>query len=1038
MARELIVKVKLDSKQAAQDAKEFSEKASREFDRPRDALGRFTKSTESATLGIKTMRSALGEASLAFAAFGIAGVAALKSIGEAAVRAAINIDRQVNTLKALTGSAVEAQRRFSELIAIAQKTPGLTSNLALTLDTQLRILNTTEQTINRLLPVIGRLNAISPLGDPRRFVENLGQLITQGFEKQDLRELVGNSPFAGELIKAVFDVDSPTNAKAIRAAAAKLGIKTFEDFATAFAKAAENNPALQAVTESLGTRFEKLRDRIELAIAPIGEQIAKTLLPAFEDLVKAVETYGSSAAQVFRENKNDIIAATQQITKMIIEIGKAIGALGQLAVKLQIPEVLGRAAAEFQDIVDSNGANLFTFEKGPNLLRFERQLALIEAERKLPRLSTDQGVTSGLVETIQGIAGFNARNRRLLGGDTGGGGGGRTRRRSRTLAGGFVNDFGLAAAGDLEREAELARIRQSNEAVVRRRERERLNDPEVIANQVELARIRQSNLAVVARREAAQFEATELQRLSRRGFNRSGVLIDEAISRGQLTGGEAELLRQGASREFANQLREVLALRKQMGEVSDEALEDLREEIELFDRLGASISNSDRFMRGFNSQIDTVGDAFERFGQNVSNAFRNVRDLFNGLKSAVLGFFNDLIGQSLQNLVRNTLGGLFGRIGGAAGGGGLLGNLFRTPSFAGGDGISVPSSVTAPVFGGLFGGGGGGAGVSQRSGQFTLDPLTAKEFGLKPSFLGGIGRSLASAAPFIGAGIGSGIGGQSTFGNILGSAGGFLAGGSIAGFSGVLGAKAAAFFTNPFTAIAGVGLLVGGALLGKAKQRRADEEASGQFLTQALQGIEELAAGVSSGQIAGSQARSIFENQILGTFIQQIRTLKTKSVVESRLTNQVNDLRKVFEARIPPLISQQEAKAATASANALAFSRQIPEFATGGTTRGGLALLHPGEKVLNQQQQAAVIRQSNPQVFERAGVPGPSQNRVFDIGGTMGSGGQSAQPIEITLEAQVVISEKTATGIYVVGGRTASGRAVTVNNVKIARTNREL
>src|SRR5262249_35299042 len=144
------------------------------------------------------------------------------------------------------------------------------------------------------------------------------------------------------------------------------------------------------------------------------------------------------------------------------------------------------------------------------------------------------------------------------------------------------------------------------------------------------------------------------QRAARREFNRSGRFIEDAIARGQITGGEAELLRQGAAGDFANKLRGVLARQRASGG-EENTLDDLQDEINLFDRLSVSISNTERFMRGFNSQVETVGDAFDRFGQNVSRAFTNIRDLFGGLKQAVLQFFNDLVGQSLQNLVRSTL-----------------------------------------------------------------------------------------------------------------------------------------------------------------------------------------------------------------------------------------------------------------------------------------------------------------------------------------------------------------------------------------------
>jgi hypothetical protein len=300
---------------------------------------------------------------------------------------------------------------------------------------------------------------------------------------------------------------------------------------------------------------------------------------------------------------------------------------------------------------------------------------------------------------------------------------------------------------------------------------------------------------------------------------------------------------------------------------------------------------------------------------------------------------------------------------------------------------------------------------------------------------------LASAAPLLGLGLGSGFGGQSVGGQILGALGGGAVGLGLSFGASVFGAggglAAAGLAALGPIGLIGAPLLVGAVLLGKAKQRRADEEASGQFLTQALQGIQQLAAGVASGQILGAQARSIFDTEILGTFKQQIGGLKTASVRQSRLTNQVRDLERNFNDVVVPAIAARDKQAADAARFAAIDSRIVPEFATGGTTAGGLALLHPGEKVLNRQQQAAVISQSNPQVFERAGVPGPSANRIFDVGGTM-SADAVAQPIEINLQAQVVIGKDDATRIVIIGASSPQGRAVAVKNIKDATLNREL
>lgn len=216
--------------------------------------------------------------------------AGLLGIGAAAAKSAIEIDKQVNSLKAFTGSAQAAEARFKALFDLAQRTPGLTTNLGLSLDAQLRAVGATEQAIDRLLPAIGRLNAVSPLGDPQKFGRNLVQLVTQNFERIDLKELVGQSPIAGQLIKEIFNVDSAIDGKAIRESARKLGITTIDSFAKAFSDAAQNNPAISGATESISTQIEKLQDRVGVALRPLGLKILQAIVPALERLVPTVES----------------------------------------------------------------------------------------------------------------------------------------------------------------------------------------------------------------------------------------------------------------------------------------------------------------------------------------------------------------------------------------------------------------------------------------------------------------------------------------------------------------------------------------------------------------------------------------------------------------------------------------------------------------------------------------------------------------------------------------------------------------------------
>lgn len=270
--------------------------------------------------------------------------APLLALGAGAIKSAKDLDANVNTLKAFTGSAEAAERRLAQLIKTARGTPGLTTNLALTLDAQLRVAKTTQETIDRVLPAIGRLNAVSKLPDPTRFVDNLKQLVTQNFERQDLKELVGQSPLAGQLITEIFNVDSPTNAKAIRDQAKKLGLTTVDAFFNAFADAAAKNQGLASVTESIGTQFEKLRDRVTVALRPLGLAIANALGPIVEAIVPIIEKLGSAFASLPSQIRATIVVAgalAAALGPLLFLVGSLIQSIGQLIPALVTLNAIG-------------------------------------------------------------------------------------------------------------------------------------------------------------------------------------------------------------------------------------------------------------------------------------------------------------------------------------------------------------------------------------------------------------------------------------------------------------------------------------------------------------------------------------------------------------------------------------------------------------------------------------------------------------------------------------------------------------------------
>jgi tape measure domain-containing protein len=524
------------------------------------------------------------------------------------------------------------------------------------------------------------------------------------------------------------------------------------------------------------------------------------------------------------------------------------------------------------------------------------------------------------------------------------------------------------------------------------------------------------------------------------------VQIQNQVTAGLISQTEAERALNAVRRESRDQI--IATLEEQRKAVGANSLEGLRitEQIEQMRLLGVELSNSERFMRGFNSATESVGDAFERLGQNVSRALLDTKNLLDSLKQAVVQFFNDLLGQSLQNVVRQVLAPIAGMLGGGAGG---IGNIFRTPStfpasvggaafqslataFAGGGGLGAPPSISTTqqiqqVFSDI-------AGPATRPRRVSDVAGAATGAAARGGFsLGGILGGLASAAPLLGLSLGTGLGGQSRLGQVLGAGAGLGLGLGISFAAPILAegglaalGPAALAFAGPAAFIAAP-LIVGAIFAGKAAQRRKDEEASGEFLRQALQQIDQLAAGVGSGQIPGSEARGIFDTQILATFKQQISGLQTKSVRDSRLTNQVRDLENVYQARIPPLIEEQNRRAAEARRFAAIDARLIPQFAIGGISGGGLAILHDREMVLTPFHQMGIQAIAGADIFNRVGVPGVQPEPIFDRGGIMPSGA-SLPSGPIVIDRLVVAIDSEGMVVDVMSGRT--GEQVIVNAIE--------
>lgn len=564
------------------------------------------------------------------------------------------------------------------------------------------------------------------------------------------------------------------------------------------------------------------------------------------------------------------------------------------------------------------------------------------------------------------------------------------------------------------------------------------------------ARAKLNNL----RKESSQFDILDAK------LRTEELKIQNAINRGVLDEAEGRRATLAVQREYRDSMIASLEAAQKLAEINGNALQvaQLGEQIEGLRNLGAELSNADRFMRGLGQGAESTGDAFERLGQNISNSFRNIGDLLGGLKNSLKSFFADLLGNGLQSLVKQTLGAVFGQRGQQAGGtnnpfgnilgsvgnilgrssgggfltpginpnagasGNILGTFANAASIFNGGGITAPASVSLPagrsfpvsITGSQAGRGGFFGNILQ---SFTQSGIF-KGFGF------GLGKgaqvgSLAAAAPFLGAGLGASLGGSSLLGQLLGGAGGALLGIGTTAASGAFAAGGslgflAPLFSNPITAAIGAALLPTAFLIGRARQRRKDENASGDFLKDAIDSIRDLRGSVARDEIDGTQARKVFKNEILETFRQQIGTLKTKSVRESRLKNQVADLEKLYRDEVVPEIEKQALRRKV-------FGRLTPEFATGGIMpRDGFAFLHQGEIIANRSQQTPALINA----AAAAGVPGVAP---------VGAGGGE---IHIHLDGMTLeLSQDNVTRMFAAGGSSDTGQAVILNTISNAKKN---
>lgn len=280
--------------------------------------------------GIGTAMSAAGKG------LTVGVTAPLLAIEGSAIKSAIGFDTLRTQLAASTGSMDSAKSKFKELNKLAQENAGVLTAGAVATYNFLKPLGITEETINETIKAFGKLKAANPEVDLQRMGTNLGQLFDQGFEQQDIKELVGNFPRALEIMKKAFGLKS-SDRKGIKEEMNALiaGGLTREQFFAGFAGGINADAFLSKVTDPIAVRFEKMKERIMLALEPLGLIILTNLERWMPSIVAFIERL-SAAFTALSPTMQMIVTALSAVAiaagPVLYVLGSMVTAVAGLAV----------------------------------------------------------------------------------------------------------------------------------------------------------------------------------------------------------------------------------------------------------------------------------------------------------------------------------------------------------------------------------------------------------------------------------------------------------------------------------------------------------------------------------------------------------------------------------------------------------------------------------------------------------------------------------------------------------------------------------
>jgi gas vesicle protein len=251
--------------------------------------------------------------------------APLVTIATLGIKTALELDSARTKLAALEGDSVKAAARMEQLFDLADRSVGVTRAAALETFTQLKgIGGIAENTVNDLIGTIGKLNAAFNLEDQQGFIRNLVQIFSQGFERSDIKEAIGRIPIFEQLLESAFGTKDGQKLKALKDA----GKLTLDQWLQGLVTAVNSDQRLANVSESLTVKLAKGFERLNQALAPLGDVILRAVIPVFEQITPYIQ----QAADYFKTLSPAVQTAVVAFGALLAAAGPILVILGSLIV----------------------------------------------------------------------------------------------------------------------------------------------------------------------------------------------------------------------------------------------------------------------------------------------------------------------------------------------------------------------------------------------------------------------------------------------------------------------------------------------------------------------------------------------------------------------------------------------------------------------------------------------------------------------------------------------------------------------------------